>query len=283
MTPQTPDQIGLCSWSMLPRDAGHMAAIMEQLGVKKLQLGLVPHRDDAGIVDGVPEALERVGARVVSGMFGTVGEDYTTMGTIRRTGGIVPDEHWEANQQVARNAAAKARAFGLPMVMFHAGFLPHDMESAEFRKLAERIEIVAGIFGGQGIDLIFETGQETADDLGAFFDHLEGRGVTNVGVNFDPANMILYDKGDPIEALRKLLPRVRSIHIKDAIRTGTPGEWGAEAVVGEGQVDWPAFVRILAEGDYSGDLHVEREWGDDRVGDARMAIDEITRVMAETG
>ena len=283
MTPQTPDQIGLCSWSMLPRDAGHMAAIMEQLGVKKLQLGLVPHRDDAGIVDGVPEALERIGARVVSGMFGTVGEDYTTMGTIRRTGGIVPDEHWEANQQVARNAAARARAFGLPMVMFHAGFLPHDMESAEFRKLAERIEIVAGIFGGQGIDLIFETGQETGDDLWAFFDHLENRGVTNVGVNFDPANMILYDKGDPIEALRKLLPRVRSIHIKDAIRTGTPGEWGAEAVVGEGQVDWPAFVRILAEGDYSGDLHVEREWGDDRVGDARMAIDEITRVMNEAG
>ena len=283
MTPQTPDQIGLCSWSMLPRDAGHMAAIMDQLGVKKLQLGLVPHRDDAGIVDGVPEALERIGARVVSGMFGTVGEDYTTMGTIRRTGGIVPDEHWEANQQVARNAAARARAFGLPMVMFHAGFLPHDMESAEFRKLAERIEIVAGIFGGQGIDLIFETGQETGDDLWAFFDHLENRGVTNVGVNFDPANMILYDKGDPIEALRKLLPRVRSIHIKDAIRTGTPGEWGAEAVVGEGQVDWPAFVRILAEGDYSGDLHVEREWGDDRVGDARMAIDEITRVMNEAG
>jgi sugar phosphate isomerase/epimerase len=282
MTPQTPEQIGLCSWSMLPRDAGHMAAMLEELGVKKLQLGLVPHRDDAGIVDGVPEALARIGARVVSGMFGTIGEDYTTMGTIRRTGGIVPDEHWEANQQVARNAAARAREFGLPMVMFHAGFLPHDMESAEFRKLAERIEVVAGIFGGQGIDLIFETGQETADDLGAFFDHLEDRGVTNVGVNFDPANMILYDKGDPIEALRKLLPRVRSIHIKDAIRTGTPGEWGAEAVVGEGQVDWPAFVRLLAEGDYTGDLHIEREWGDDRVGDARRAIDVITRVMAET-
>ena len=282
MTPQTPEQIGLCSWSMLPRDAGHMAAIMEELGVKKLQLGLVPHRDDAGLVDGVPEALARIGARVVSGMFGTVGEDYTTMETIRRTGGIVPDRHWEANQQVARRAAARARQLGLPMVMFHAGFLPHDVGSAEFRKLADRIEVVAGIFGDQGIDLIFETGQEKAGDLWAFFDHLEDRGVTNVGVNFDPANMILYDKGDPIEALRRLLPRVRSIHIKDAVRTATPGEWGAEAVVGEGQVDWPAFVRILAEGGYTGDLHVEREWGDDRVGDARTAIEVITRVMRET-
>ena len=278
MRPQTPGQIGLCSWSMRPRDAGHMAAIMVELGVDRLQLGLVPHRDDAGLVDGVPEAL----ARVVSGMFGTIGEDYTTMETIQRTGGIVPDRHWEANQQVARKAAARARELGLPLVSFHAGFLPHDMESAGFRKLADRIEVVAGIFGDQGIDLIFETGQETADDLWAFFDHLEGRGVANLGVNFDPANMILYDKGDPIEALRRLLPRVRSIHIKDAVRTGTPGEWGAEAVVGEGQVDWPAFVRVLAEGGYTGDLHVEREWGDDRVGDARTAIQVITQVMVES-
>lgn len=283
MTPRTPERLGLCSWSMRPRDAGHMAAIMEELGVKKLQLGLVPHRDDAGLVDGVPEALARIGARVVSGMFGTVGEDYTTMETIRRTGGIVPDEHWEANQQVARRAAAKARELGLPLVSFHAGFLPHDMESAGFRKLADRIEVVAGIFGDQGIDLLFETGQETADDLWSFFDHIEARGVSNLGVNFDPANMILYDKGDPIEALRRLLPRVRSIHIKDAVRTVTPGEWGAEAVVGQGQVDWPAFIRTLAEGGYTGDLLVEREWGDDRVGDARKAIEAITRAMGETG
>ena len=139
------------------------------------------------------------------------------------------------------------------------------------------------LVGGQGIDLVFETGQETAGDLWAFLDHLEDRGVTNLGVNFDPANMILYDKGDPIEALRRLLPRVRSIHIKDAVRTDTPGEWGAEAVVGEGQVDWPAFLRVLAEGGYAGDLLVEREWGDDRVGAARTAIDVITRVMGETG
>lgn len=283
MTPRTPERLGLCSWSMRPRDAGHMAAIMEELGVRKLQLGLVPHRDDAGLVDGVPEALARIGARVVSGMFGTVGEDYTTMETIRRTGGIVPDQHWEANQQVARKAAAKARELGLPLVSFHAGFLPHDMESAGFRKLADRIEVVAGIFGDQGIDLLFETGQETADDLWSFFDHIEARGVSNLGVNFDPANMILYDKGDPIEALRRLLPRVRSIHVKDAVRTVTPGEWGAEAVVGEGQVDWPAFIRTLAEGGYTGDLLVEREWGDDRVGDARKAIEAIARAMGETG
>lgn len=283
MTTQTPQQLGVCSWSMLPQSADDMARIMRELDLKKLQLGLVPHRDDAGIVDGVPEALEKVGARVVSGMFGTRGEDYTTMGTIKVTGGIVPDEHWEDNQEVARGAAARAKRFGLPAVMFHAGFLPHDMEGAEFRKLAGRIEVVAAIFAAESIDLMFETGQETADDLWAFFDHMEERGVTNIGINFDPANMILYGKGEPIAALRKLLPRVKSIHIKDAVPTETPGQWGAEVPVGEGQVDWHAFVSVLAEGGYTGDMHIEREGGENRLSDARKAIEVITKVMAEVG
>jgi sugar phosphate isomerase/epimerase len=157
------------------------------------------------------------------------------------------------------------------------------MKSAEFVKLADRIQVVAGTFAEKGIELVFETGQETAEDLNAFFDHLDGRGVDNVGVNFDPANMILYDKGEPIDALRQLLPRVRSIHIKDAVRTEKPGEWGEEKVVGEGEVDWTAFMRVLAEGDYSGDMYIEREWGDSRVADAKTAIEVTTRAMAAAG
>lgn len=283
MTTQTPDQLGVCSWSMLPQDANDMARILDQLGLTKLQLGLVPHRDDAGIVDGVPQAIARVGARVVSGMFGTVGEDYSSLDSIRVTGGIVPDEHWEENQRIAAGAAAKAAEFGLPAVMFHAGFLPHDTTSAEFLKLAERIEVVARIFADKGIDLLFETGQETAEDLNAFFEHMDGRGVTNIGANFDPANMILYGKGEPIAALKALLPRVKSIHIKDAVPTQTPGTWGTEMPVGEGSVDWEAFVGVLAEGGYTGDMFIEREGGDDRLGDAQKAIDRITKAMAAVG
>lgn len=283
MTTQTPDQLGVCSWSMLPTSADDMARIMGELGLKKLQLGLVPHRDDVGIVDGVPQALEAVGARVVSGMFGTIGEDYSTLETIKVTGGIVPDEHWEPNQEVARGAAERAKRFGIDNVMFHPGFLPHDMASAEFIKLADRIEVIAGIFGAQGIDLAFETGQETADDLWAFFDHMQQRGVANIGINFDPANMILYNKGEPIAALTKLLPRVKSIHIKDAVLTTTVGEWGTEMPVGEGSVDWVAFISVLAEGGYTGNMYIEREGGDERIGDAKKAIDVITAAMRDVG
>lgn len=279
MTPQKPEQLGVCSWSMLPTSPQHLAEIVQTLGIKNVQLALVPHRDDAGLVDGVPEALDKVGAKITSGMFGTVGEDYTSPETIKRTGGIVPDEHWEENQQIAKRAAAKAKEFGLPRVMFHAGFLPHDQQSAEYQKLADRIETVANIFNDQGLDLMFETGQETAEDLWAFLQVMDGRGVTNVGVNFDPANMILYDKGDPITALKKLMPRVESVHLKDAIRTTTPGEWGQEVPVGQGQVDWPAFFKVLADADFTGELNIEREAGDDRIGDAKKAIAECTKVM----
>lgn len=284
MATQSIEQFGVCSWSMRPESPQQMADVLGDLGLKKLQLALVPHRDDAGIVDGMPEALAAIGAKIVSGMFGTIGEDYSSMEIIKKTGGVVPDEHWEGNQDVARRAAAKAKAFGLPMVMFHAGFLPHDQSTDEFKKLADRIEVFAGIFAEQGITLLFETGQETADDLNAFFDHMQSdRKVENIGINFDPANMILYDKGDPIDALKKLLPRVKSIHLKDAIKTKTPGEWGSEEPIGTGQVDWQAFMQVLADGGYTGDMHIEREAGESRFVDAKTAVDHLVPIMKAIG
>jgi L-ribulose-5-phosphate 3-epimerase len=281
MTPQTPAQLGICSWSMRPESPQQMADVLQELGLSRLQLGLVAHRDAAGIVDGMPQALQAIDATIVSGMFGTVGEDYSSLETIKVTGGVAPDEHWEQNQQVAKAAAAKAKEFGLSMVMFHAGFLPHDENDPQYKKLAGRIAEIAGLFNQQGIDLLFETGQETANDLWAFLQYMDRIGVTNIGVNFDPANMILYDKGDPIEALTRLLPRVKSIHIKDAIRTKTPGTWGQEVPVGDGEVNWFEFIKVLAQGDYTGDLNIEREAGEDRITDAKKAIERLTQVMAD--
>ena len=88
-----------------------------------------------------------------------------------------------------------------------------------------------------------ETGQESGPALKAFLEHL---GEPNVAVNFDPANMILYENGDPIEALRLVGPWVRGCHLKDAVATQVPGTWGEEVALGSGEVDWPAFFRTLA-------------------------------------
>ena len=133
----------------------------------------------------------------------TVGEDYTTMETIKETGGVVPDATWPENFKHFKDNIQVAKDMGLALVTFHAGFLPHEPSDPNFAKLMDRIRQIGELFGEHGIRLGFETGQETAETLKAFLDQLA---MPNVGVNFDPANMILYDKGDPIEALKVLAP-----------------------------------------------------------------------------
>jgi sugar phosphate isomerase/epimerase len=96
-------------------------------------------------------------------------------------------------------------------------------------------------------------------------------------VNFDPANMILYAKGDPIAALRMLGPWIRSLHIKDARRTKVPGTWGEEVPVGTGEVNWRAFFATLRELNYQGNFVIEREAGNQRVADVRTAKEVVAR------
>jgi sugar phosphate isomerase/epimerase len=83
--------------------------------------------------------------------------------------------------------------------------------------------------------------------------------------------MLLYGKGDPVEAVRLLGRWIRQVHVKDAVQSAVPGTWGEEVAVGTGQVDWPAFFAALADADFTGDLVVEREAGDQRVADIRTA------------
>ena len=131
------------------------------------------------------------------------------------------------------------------------------------------------MFDTSCIELGFETGQETADTLRLFLEKLDR---PSVGVNFDPANMLLYDKGDPIDALETLAPFLKQCHIKDATQTKEAGTWGAEVTVGTGEVDWPAFFATLAKLGYEGDCCIEREAGEQRVADIKTACKFVTQL-----
>lgn len=279
MTPQKPSQFGICSWGTHAKTPAELASRIKELGLDKVQLHLQPVYNDPATWGDVQAVLRAQGIAIVSGMFGTKGENYTSPETIRLTGGFIPDQHWADNWQTVQETAKVAARMGLKLVSSHAGFLPDDAKDPSFDKLVDRLAQVAKCFGQAGVTLLFETGQETADTLWQFLSALDKKGATNTGVNFDPANMILYDKGDPIASLRKLMPRVRQVHIKDAIRTAKPGTWGTEVPIGEGQVDWKAFMRVLAEADFQGNLVIEREAGQDRVGDVRKAIERISKLM----
>jgi len=277
MTRLTPSQFGICSWSTHPKNPADLLGRLQDVGLRKVQLAL--NGLDRPEWADVQKQLRDGGVEIVSGMMGTKGEDYTSLDTIRKTGGFVPDEHWDANWATSQQIAKSAQKLGLKLVSAHAGFLPSSKADASFDKLVQRIGQVAKMFGDHGIVLVFETGQEDADTLWQFLGALDSVGATNTGINFDPANMILYAKGDPTVSLKKVIGRVRQVHIKDAVKTTTPGTWGTEVAIGEGQVDWPAFCKVLADADFIGDLIIEREAGPDRVGDIRKAIERITRLM----
>jgi L-ribulose-5-phosphate 3-epimerase len=279
MRTQNVKQIGVCSWSLQSTGAEDLRDKVKMIGLSTVQLGLTAHRGDHGVWTGVKEILGEAGISIVSGMFSTIGEDYSTPETIKVTGGIVPDQYWEENWELARNAAATAQEMGLACVMTHAGFLPHEASDPNFEKLIGRIIEIARMFADHGLTLNLETGQESAETLLAFIGELRDRNVANVAVNFDPANMIMYDMDEPIEALRQLAPHVRGVHVKDAIRTSVKGEWGAEVVVGTGQVDWSAFVSVLADADFKGAYIFEREAGDDRIGDISKGVQALKAVM----
>ncbi len=268
-------RLAVCSWSLQPTSPQDLVAKLQQTGVRRVQLALDPLRDEPATWGQTPQLLRQAGIGIASGMFGCVGEDYSTLETIRVTGGIAPDATWEQNWKNIQATAELAQQLNLKLVTFHAGFLPHEARDPNFAKLKQRLVQTADAFHARGIALGLETGQETAAVLSDFLRQL---GKSNVGVNFDPANMLLYDKGNPIEALRTLGPWIRQVHIKDARRTKIPGTWGEEVVAGTGEVDWRAFFATLGQVGFQGDLCIEREAGNQRVADIRAAREMIGKL-----
>jgi L-ribulose-5-phosphate 3-epimerase len=261
-------RLAVCSWSLQPADLADLISKLQATGISRVQLALDPFRDAPRKWDKVLEKLAAKSISIVSGMFGCVGEDYSTLESIRLTGGIAPDNTWEQNWKNIQTTAALAHRLGLSLVTFHAGFLPHRRTDKNYEKMLGRLSEVADVFARANIAVGLETGQETATVLAGL---LETLNRSNLGVNFDPANMILYGKGDPIAALEVLSGWIRQVHVKDAKSTKVAGTWGEEVPAGDGEVPWPKFFSALKRLKFSGPVIIEREAGTQRVKDIRRA------------
>jgi L-ribulose-5-phosphate 3-epimerase len=262
------DRLAVCSWSLQPANPQELTTKLQATGIRRVQLALDPLRESPQVWGQADALFRQNGITIVSGMFGCVGEDYSTLDSIRLTGGIAPDATWEQNLKNVKAIVGIADKLGLKLVTFHAGFLPHEESDPNFGKMLKRLGEVADLFAARSFKLGLETGQETAPVLAGLLQKLQR---PNVGVNFDPANMILYNKGNPIEALRALGPWIVQVHIKDANCTKVPGTWGEEVTTGTGQVDWRAFFAALKQLNFTGDFVIEREAGTQRVADIRAA------------
>jgi sugar phosphate isomerase/epimerase len=264
-----PLDIGVCSWSLQIPDLDQcLFTIRNELDLNVVQLGWWD--DGYRETDRVLSLVEKHGMTVSATCAGFEGEDYATIARIAETGGFKPDTTWDERFAKMVELADLTVLLKTELLAVHIGFVPHDKNDPQYAVMVDRLKRITDALGERGVTLVMETGQEKAEDLLTFIAAV-GRG--NIAVNFDPANMILYGVGEPAEAVQLLKDKIVHVHMKDATWSSKPGdEWGAEVVLGTGEADIPRIVSKLRSNGYTGPLVIEREAGDDRIGDIKEAI-----------
>jgi sugar phosphate isomerase/epimerase len=275
-----PLAIGVCSWSLQVTSIPELKGFLDRLGVDVVQIACGdPHHAAWAEGDAMPAAATAAGFRMCGAMLGFPGEDYTTPQTIEKTGGFGDPATRPERLERFRWALARTRELGLADLMLHAGFIPETGDSGR-KAFLDTLARVSELARGAGATVAFETGQESAALLRRTLDDLR---CPNLKVNFDPANMLLYDKDDPLKAVELLAPDIRSVHVKDANRPTTPGAWGEEVPLGRGQTNTREFVRALRRVGYRGPLCIEREVGtqEERFRDIEHGVRFLKECLAE--
>jgi sugar phosphate isomerase/epimerase len=259
--------------------------VAHALGIPTIQLHAPakPSRTQAN-ADQFLAKLRACNIRLTAVFGGFEGESYADIPTSARTVGLVPRATRAARTQEMKEIADFARVLGCDVVALHLGFIPHDRDSSDYRDVLKVTREVCDHCRKNSQNLHLETGQETADGLWHFLHDVER---DNLFVNFDPANMICYGTGEPLEALRKVGKFVRSVHCKDGKWAARPGEeWGAEVPLGEGDVGMEDYLRTLKEIGYTGPLTIEREIAhepDRQKAEIAGAIALLNRLKAKIG
>jgi sugar phosphate isomerase/epimerase len=274
-----PLAIGVCSWSLQVTSVPQLKGFMDRLGVDVVQIACGdPHHASWAEGDAMPAAAVGAGFRMSGAMLGFPGEDYTSPATIEKTGGFGDPATRTERISRLKWALARTRELRLSDLMLHAGFIP-EVGSPDRKPFLDTLTTVAELAGGAGITVAFETGQESAALLRRTLDDLK---CPNLKVNFDPANMLLYDKDEPLAVLDLLAPDIRSVHMKDANRPPRPGVWGDEVPLGTGQTNTAGFVKALKRVGYRGPLCIEREVGtqEDRFRDIEHGVRFLRECLA---
>ena len=196
------------------------------LGVRSGQLGI------GGAIDLTPEfaahwktALAHANFSIATVVCAYQGESYADIATVERTVGFIPPATRSAREQRTLAASDFAASLGAPGIACHIGFIPPDRTSPGYTAVIDVTRRICDHAASHGQTFALETGQEPAASLLRF---LDDAARDNLKINFDPANLILYGTGDPIQAFELLAPHVVSVHAKDGDWPAAPGQLGAE-------------------------------------------------------
>jgi sugar phosphate isomerase/epimerase len=247
-------EVGAMFWAV--RDSVER---IKSLGVRCGQMGIAGDVAlDEAFVQSWKDTLAKDDFTVVTCFAAYNGENYADVPTVQATVGFIPPATREEREARTIALSDFAAAIGVKSIACHVGFVPEDESHPDYIAVRAMVRRICDHAAKNGQTFALETGQEPAATLLHF---LNDAGRDNLGINFDPANMILYGTGDPIEALDVLAHKVISVHGKD-------GDWppkdnkdalGTERPLGQGAVGMERFVAKLKQIGYKGTIHVERE------------------------
>jgi L-ribulose-5-phosphate 3-epimerase len=183
--------------------------------------------------------------------------------------GLVPRDTRAARIAHIKKASDFAKRCGIAAVQTHCGFIPENPNDPLYRETVAAIREVATYCRSNGQSFRYETGQETPITL---IRAIKDVGTDNQGINFDLANLILYGKANPVDAIEVLGPHIQGIHAKDGLWPTNPKDLGQEVPIGKGKVDFPRIIAGLKKLDYRGAVTIEREIsGPQQMEDVRAA------------
>lgn len=273
-------QIGICSWSIDRHDVLRAIAIAgHDLQMPVIQIGFFTAwtlRDADATA--IRRAADTANVEIVANFIAFEGEDYSSIATIAQTGGFMPDELYQERLALTEEAAAMTSTLACDRLATHIGTVPQDESSADYAKLVRRVQEAADRVAAHGVRLLIETGRESAASLSAFMETVDR---TNVGINFDPANFVMFGTDDPARSVAKLLPAVEAVHMKDATMSKEPGEaYGRYAALGVGDASIARVVNKLRLAGYGGPLLIERGGGTGEIDELRAAADFLRSLIA---
>ena len=227
---------------------------VHDLGFPTCQVS-VGQTDDATAA-ALRKALKQYGVEATSAVFGGPGPQIYDFYQGPLTIGLVPRQTRPARIARAKEVSDFARKAGIPAIQGHCGFIPENPNDPLYTETVEAIRAAAQHAKDNGQQFRCETGQETPITL---VRAIRDVGLDNVGVNFDVANLILYGKANPVDAVDTLAPYIQGVHAKDGLYPTDPKKLGAEVAIGQGKVDFPVLVEKLKKIGYRNPLTIERE------------------------
>jgi L-ribulose-5-phosphate 3-epimerase len=249
------------------KDPDAALAKVSDLGLPTSQI--VVDEFDVELAGRLRQALDKYNIEATSVVVGGPGKEVWDFYQGPLTIGLVPRPTRAARIAQIKKASDFAKQCGIPAVQTHCGFIPENPNDPVYNETVEAIREVVQYCKRNGQNFRYETGQETPITLVRAMGDV---GVDNQGVNFDLANLILYGKANPVDAIEILGPYVQGIHAKDGMWPTNPKELGQEVPIGKGKVDFPVIIERLKLLRYRGAVTIEREIsGPQQVEDVRAS------------